>query len=210
MPVRPPKDVRIINQQLLDKFGREALGDRPLFRLVWSDDQMEYRRGHFEDWYAGTIFLREYDGIRHARKYNYLHQQWVLEKLVYEPNRELPESENGHYEILWAFPKDLPPLLKACLYAIYRHINKVKKTIGWYKEQDELDKLADRNLILDMWEEDSSYLASMVHSGEGVFVPGTYMKPGEIEQKIDAAHSIIHKPDGGEAYVAKKEVTPNG
>lgn len=96
-------DVATINKHL-KKYGVNFHGD-PLYRVVWSDDQLELRRGTFNEWY-GHIFIREYTGVARVPKYSYLSKRWVLERwippsLAY--NEELVESRQGSYEPLYVF-----------------------------------------------------------------------------------------------------------
>lgn len=98
-----------INASLLDRF--RVLDGRPMYRIVWSDHQLEMRKGKFTDWY-GHIFIREVTAVRQIKKYWYLPIQcWVLEKLVFikgnaalkDLTAELVEAKNGTYETVYPF-----------------------------------------------------------------------------------------------------------
>ena len=161
------KEVTYINKQLKDRYGCDNSG-RVKYRLVFSDDMLEKRFGHFEDWYGKSIFIREYIGVRETKKYNHLFHQYILEKLIYSPSKEIIGSENGHYECLYAFPKGLPPIIKACVYVIHRDHNKRRVHRGVFDDEAAADKEADKKLILDYWGEESSYLQRMLNIGEAV------------------------------------------
>ena len=95
--------VKNINMQLKFKFGMLFDG-RPNFRIVWSNDQREYRQGEFNDFIPGTnILLRRFKGIREVDKYPFKSNRWVLERLVYMFNPEIVSSENGTYEPVFIF-----------------------------------------------------------------------------------------------------------
>jgi len=96
------REVDYINKDL-EKYGRDLRG-RPLFRVVWSDDQYEIRKGIFEDYTEGGIFLREVNEARRVPKYSYIKERWILERLWFGVNVELPEAEReGSYENLYTF-----------------------------------------------------------------------------------------------------------
>jgi hypothetical protein len=86
----------------LKKQGRNPLG-QPLLKLVWSDNEIESRYGHFTDFY-GKIYLRDVTENRIVPKYNYISGRWVLEKWLPLTNKELPNSyDQGTYEPFWVF-----------------------------------------------------------------------------------------------------------
>lgn len=96
-------EVEIINEQL-KKFGHGSLNE-PLYRIVWSDGEIELRRGTFRD-YAGNLFIREVTETRWTKKYNYISERWIMERLIppevcYNP--ELPGSQFGSYEPIYVF-----------------------------------------------------------------------------------------------------------
>lgn len=101
--------VEAINKSLLEQF--RVLDGRPIYRLVWSDDQYEVRKGKFSDFY-GHIFLREVTAIRNIKKYWYIQEPcWIMEKLIFIEGHaalkdivsELVEAGNGVYESVFAF-----------------------------------------------------------------------------------------------------------
>jgi hypothetical protein len=106
-----------INATLLERY--RVLDGRPIYRIVWSDDQMELRKGNYNEFY-GHIFLRNYTAIKWIKKYwNYNTPRWVFEKLVFiagnkalkEMQDELVQSGNGTYEPIYSFvDKDENPL----------------------------------------------------------------------------------------------------
>lgn len=109
--------IEAINKSLADRF--RVLDGRPIYRLVWSGDQQEVRRGLMREFY-GQIFLREYFTVGPRPKYWYFQKPcWLLEKLVFirsqealkEVVKELVECANGSYEPIFPFvDKDFNPL----------------------------------------------------------------------------------------------------
>jgi hypothetical protein len=95
-----------INKMLLAR--GVSFDGRPIFRIVWSSDQLELRSGLFRDWY-GSIIIREVKDIRRVHKYNYAMDRWILERLTFLPREnkilanELVEVMSGSYEPLFVF-----------------------------------------------------------------------------------------------------------
>src|ERR1700756_2437048 len=76
-------DIQLINQRLRDQFGIDVASDQSIYRIVWSPDEVEYRRGLFQDFVPGTnILIRSIHETRLVHKYNYLDPQYVLERLM--------------------------------------------------------------------------------------------------------------------------------
>lgn len=106
-----------INGLLLRDY--RVLDGRPIYRVVWSGDQLEIRKGMFSEYY-GHIFIRQYTAVKEIKKYWYFQKPcWVLEKLVFihgnealkEMQSELVECRNGTYETIYPFKdKDENPL----------------------------------------------------------------------------------------------------
>jgi hypothetical protein len=102
-------DIHIINQRLADIYGRDFLG-QPLYRVIWTEDQIEKRFSTYRDFLPGTnIFLREFTGVREVKKYPDFLPQYVLEKLFFnQHNKEILDNTTlaplqCTYEPLWMF-----------------------------------------------------------------------------------------------------------
>jgi hypothetical protein len=89
------------------------------------------------------IFLRDEHGCIEVPKYQDYQDRWILEHLIYAPLAELPESKNGHYEILYVFqgPKGeyLPPLFRVCEILIWK-IRNPERNIVEILEREEQKK----------------------------------------------------------------------
>lgn len=101
--------IESINTDLLSKY--RLLDGRPIYRVVFSDDQFEFRKGEFTDYY-GPIILRVVKEVRLVKKYWYIQPPcWILEKLIFtngyqalkDLKEELVDSGNGTYEPLLPF-----------------------------------------------------------------------------------------------------------
>lgn len=106
--------IEYFNEKLKSR-GR-TLDGRAIWRLVWSTDQKEIRKGKFSDYY-GNIFLRENTEVRSVPKYWNSPDRWVLERLCFIApnaaihNEVLAQSDldifkpflNGTYEPIYFF-----------------------------------------------------------------------------------------------------------
>lgn len=112
--------IETINRQLVDQFGLETSINEPMFRVVFSDNQLEKRLGTYTDFTPSGIFIREVTEVREVPKYQWIKGRWVLERLVVVPDVnmiELPTTKLS-YEPLWIFENQtgdyLPPRWDAC------------------------------------------------------------------------------------------------
>lgn len=93
------ESVEVINQRLLDQFGRFEDG-RPNWRVVWSDDQLEKRIVT----HTPEGFILPNPEVREVRKYSYIIARYVLEKLVPVPQVDGNDLiTKTSYEPIWTF-----------------------------------------------------------------------------------------------------------
>jgi hypothetical protein len=96
------------------------------------------------------IFLREETGELEVPKYPDFPDCWVLEQFVYAPIRELPESKNGHYEIVYPFmsskQEPLEPLFRVCEIIIWclRNPQNPQELMNYLTDRDK--KLFDQEI----------------------------------------------------------------
>jgi len=180
-------EVDAVNKQLKDAYGCELDG-KPKFRVVWSEGQTEVRVGtHRVFSESGKVWLRDEYGARLVRKYNYVKNMFILEKLEYYRNPEVLRTEAGSYEPIWVFrgPKGeaLDPIMAACRVIIdsnYAHPPE-KTTVGDIARADEAQKKSDFQYNLDVIQNNSPYLATMMHNKEAKFQDSTKeFKPDEM------------------------------
>jgi len=96
--------VEILNKRLVEHFG-VAWNDWAIWRIVWSEDQLEKRFGTYNDFTSEGIFIRTVTEWREVPKY----RQWIQNKFVLEQLTAIPEinkDELGNkisYEPIWVF-----------------------------------------------------------------------------------------------------------
>lgn len=110
------ESIETLNQRLIDTYGIETAGNRPMWRIVLAWDQMEKRFGEFEDRTPSGLFIRRVRETREVPKY----RQWilegcyVLENLVVVPVTNLAELNGTQtsYEPIFVYQnfKDNTPL----------------------------------------------------------------------------------------------------
>lgn len=105
-----------LNRQLVDLFGIDTISTKPMFRIVWSEDQFEKRLTDCTK--EGLTLL--HPQVMDLPKYRqWIKEKYVLERLVLVPeiNKEDLPSEKLSYEPLWVFEDRrgnyLPPKLEA-------------------------------------------------------------------------------------------------
>jgi len=171
-----------INRVLSERYGWNFRGDA-LFRVVWSDDQRELRRGVYEDYYRSTIYLRTVAEVRRAPKYSWLPEHWILERwfpgeLLKAYHDELPDSHEGSYEAIYVFQDadgNALPLNEEFALAVVKslmNIMSVAERRSRDKTEFELEKKKGHERDLMIMEEASPYLAGKLHGKEGIFFKG--------------------------------------
>lgn len=104
--------IETLNQRLVDHFGIDSDTGRAMFRIVWANDETEMRK--IQETEFGVQLL--HPEVREVRKYPYLKDLYVLERLVVIPdvNKDELPAQKLSYEPLWAYRDDdnnpLPPL----------------------------------------------------------------------------------------------------
>jgi hypothetical protein len=184
-------EARAINLLLEIRYGKDVVQARPNYRISWSTTQTERRFGTYDVYYMGHIFLRQETGELEVPKYPHFPDCWVLEKFIYAPVLEIPESKNGHYEIMYPFADQsgaaLEPLFRVCEIVIYaqRHPHSPGELMAILTERDKKlfdddvsyfkDKLDDENRS---WIFTDPHAVITVpknyeHEAEKIIIPGT-------------------------------------
>lgn len=157
-------DNHIINRRLKDIYGSDYLGQN-IYRVIWSEDQLEKRFGTFTDYLKGTnIFLREVTEVREVKKYPYLEPQWVLEKLFFnQHNNEILDNNTlapstCTYEPVFAFGHEknglARPVVWRAVELILTSINNPKKLTPSQMSDAEIKQAeADEKLMRDLLDE---------------------------------------------------------
>lgn len=157
-----PKDnavVDLINKEIKNR-GSNQYGD-PLFRVVFSDDQLESRKGTFDD-FSGNIFVRSVTEVREVKKYPWIKEKWILERwapgeLAY--HKDLVTIKDGVYICVYVFQdvnfNYLPPLSKVTEIIIDNLLHPRSKALAMSEdlkieektEKAEVDKIEQQLII---------------------------------------------------------------
>ncbi len=182
-------DCYIINDKLTTLYGRHEETNKPRFRVVHSDDQLEKRFGNFTVSTENGIYLRtETNVVRQVPKYcnGLLENQWVVERL--QPNETEDVIEGDFiYECLWAFPAGLPLNYEMVEFVVKKALNILpddvmknlegRKTRKQY-EDDHKDHLKRESArLLNMM--DRTATQSLIAEGAGITVPSSYKSTEE-------------------------------
>lgn len=176
-----------INQFLRDQYGIDTDDSKPIFRVVWSEDQFENRQTKFTD--SGIEML--VPEIRRMKKYGYISNLYVLERRVLVPEENQKELCGllKSYEPLWVFHdrhgNPVPPSIQACQFvidAVYAAIGKrgMKKYVDPLAGKSMEELMHEKEARIDKLEEslfgDESGLKgeTFTESGSTIIVPKNY------------------------------------
>jgi len=168
-----------LNQQLVDHFGLDTASSQPIFRIVWAADQVEKRMMDTLD--NGIQLLTPV--VREVRKYNYIHDAFVLERLVVVPDFQIKELAGVKlsYEPLWVYVdaggNPLPPkweptkLIVDTLYAALGH-----SSLRKYNDPDVGIEAKDARItaLHDELFGNETEVGDALRYKEGVVVPNSY------------------------------------
>jgi hypothetical protein len=174
--------ITTLNQRLVEHYGIDSSTGQPLFRIVWANDELEKR---LVESIEGIVLL--YPEVREVRKYPYLKDLHVLERLVVIPDinaHELPTSKLS-YEPLWAYRgtshEPIPPLWPATKFIVdtlYATLG--KKSLRSYIDSEKNTTEEGRNQrITELQEElfgDETEIGDALRYKEGIVVPPNYKK----------------------------------
>jgi hypothetical protein len=168
-----PEHVKSINRRL-KKFGLNP-NKLPIYRVVFSDDEYEMRRGEFNVFH-NKIFLRTEIGVRKVKKYSYIKSKFVIEKWI-EPAivNMLSKDEivdNNGYEPIYVFEdKDgnfLRPIWRVAENICYANQN----PIDYWERKKQLDeeelKQEKEDYDVVATEHDRTSIGLALATGEGV------------------------------------------
>lgn len=175
-----PERIEDINNQLIAEFGIATDNGKPMFRVVWADDQLEKRLlSHSpEGWQL--IFPEVFEVKKYAK---FCRDAYVLERLVVVPivnQSELP-SQAQSYEPLYFFwdknRKPLPPKYYICKFivdTVYAAMG--KKSLAKYIDEEAKNPIEVREARIKELEEylygNESNLLGRTITGEAVGYTG--------------------------------------
>lgn len=175
--------IETINRQLIDQFGLDTITGRPMFRVVWSEDQFEKRLTNCTD--EGLQLL--YPEVRELPKYRqWIKEKYVLERLVLVPDVSLEElaGEKLSYEPLWVFEDRygnyLPPRFDAAKIVVDTvYAATGKQSLAKYKDEEntpegKLKRIA--GIEQELFGNESSVGDALAHESGTIIVPRNYQK----------------------------------
>jgi hypothetical protein len=177
------KELEVLNEQLLNTYGK-SLDGHPRFRVVYSDGEIEKRKGDFDIFDdSGNYLGTQFKTVREVLKYPLNRNRFILERYVLEAYGKWPGNPppigifgyNGYepfYVFEWVEEKPVPPF--AALYFIIQNamFNEISVVEYLKKAQEEKDERYIKK-ALDILDEASPYLVGLLHDGEAVLNAGT-------------------------------------
>lgn len=143
------ESINSLNQQLKDQYGTDTSTGKVIFRIVWANDETEKRMVQHTD--SGIELL--YPEVREVKKYPYLADLYVLERLVVIPDINKPElpAAKLSYEPIWAYcdgrRQPLPPIwgaTKLIIDTLYAALG--KKSLRTYIENPDSPEVREKRL----------------------------------------------------------------
>lgn len=171
-----PADIQEINRQLVLIFG-ETLDSKPKFRIVWSNDQTEFRKSYFA---SGIQLLHPV--VKELPKYTYIRDRWVLERwFPFGGSEEIIAVDGGIYEPVWVFEnkerESLRPVWRAVniiARAAEEGVGGEKKTLKDFMSEDEAEKQKEIELFENILEDEGTNYGNQTDA----FVKPLYLNSG--------------------------------
>jgi hypothetical protein len=170
------ESIESLNKRLIDHYGIDSDTGRPMFRIVWANDETEKRLMAFTDFGIELI----HPEVREVKKYPYLKDLYVLERLVVVPDinqHELP-SQKLSYEPIWAYRdvnnNPLPPIwdvTKLIVDTLYAALG--KKSLRNYIEPEEGKEDRIKKIQEELFGNETDVSDALAYK-TGVVVPNTY------------------------------------
>lgn len=167
--------IETLNSRLVDYFGLDSDTGRPMFRIVWANDEVEKQMVN----HTSSGFQLLYPVLAEVKKYPYLKDLYVLERLVVVPdiNRsEIPVSRLS-YEPIWAYRNDnndpLPPMwepTKFIIDTLYAALG--KKSLAKYVEPEDKEDRVKK--IQEELFGNETEVGDALRYKEGIVVPSNY------------------------------------
>jgi len=173
--------IETLNKRLIEHFGTDVVLGLPIFRIVWANEQTEIRLVDITD--SGIQLLEA--TIMEVKKYPYLKDLYVLERLVLIPDIDQPSlpASKLSYEPIWAYrgPDGLPiaPIWNATKFIIdtlYAALGKstLKKYVDSEKNTTAEGKEQRIKEISDELFGDETETGDALRYREGIVVPSNY------------------------------------
>lgn len=176
--------IETINRQLVDSYGIDTVTGKPMWRVVWSEDQLEKRRVNITD--EGLALL--YPIVREVKKYSYIKERYILERLVLIPDvneKDLPTLRQS-YEPMWVFEdaahQYLPPKYLAARFVIDSVLAAQGKSSLCKYVDEELQEGVQEGKVQKIHDElfgNETPVGDALAHGTGIVVPYSYDKNKE-------------------------------
>lgn len=177
------ESIETLNSRLIDYYGIDSDSSSPMFRIVWANDQVEKRLVEITE--AGVTLL--HPTIMDVKKYPYLKDFYVLERLVAVPDYNKPEllMLKLSYEPIWTYcnyqREPLPPIWRATkliIDTLYAALGKLSLARYIEDEKERTPEGRDRRIqeIQDELFGNETETADALRYKEGIVVPSNYKK----------------------------------
>lgn len=174
------ESIEVLNRRLKDHFGTDTVTGQVMYRIVWANDQLEKR---LVDNIGGIQLL--FPEVREVKKYPYLKDLYVLERLVIVPDvnvAELPATKLS-YEPIWGYGDEnhnpLPPIWNATKLVIDTlHAALGKKSLRKYVDSEKNTTKEGRDerineLQAELFGNETDACDALRYK-EGIVVPSNY------------------------------------
>ena len=174
-------ELQILNEKLLQNYGNTLTGHQR-FRIVFSDGEIEKRKGNFDIYSeTGQWLRREYDVVKSVLKYPTNRGRFILERYVLESygkwvaNPPPPNifDYNGYepfYVFEWVEERPVPPW-EALHFIIQSNMSDRTSALERLEEAHKKQDAESFQRSMDILDEMSPYLPGLLHDGEAVTVP---------------------------------------
>lgn len=142
------ESINILNERLIRDFGYFEGGVHPLWRIVWSEDQIEKR----EVWHTAEGFELLSPVVEERPKYRqWIHNKYVLEKAIPIPDGVKTDLIGKFsYEPIWVFEDakgyPLPPRWDAIILIVENVYRAAARSIGAKYKDPEDDPLVGKEV----------------------------------------------------------------
>lgn len=143
-------ETNAINDWLRANYGH-TLDGKPIWRLVWSDEQLEKIKDTFTD-YQGPIYLRTVTEVREVPKYPFIKGRWMLEKIQFidlKAEDSFVIDKKFSYECIFIFQDkfgNILPLNRDVIeIIIYFYLNRIRSTEQDLSEEERKKDEAEKD-----------------------------------------------------------------
>ena len=177
--------IETINNRLLDNFGIDTITGLPIWRVVWTTDQLEKRLTNVTE--SGIELL--HPQIIEMKKYiPSLQHRYVLERFVIVPEFQQKEiCTTVSYEPLFFFEdragNPLPAFYRICEFIIHTVLfaQGQSGTLAKYKEDPDEKRREEMDKMLELFFGNETAVTDALQVREGVVLPSKYF--GESDNK---------------------------